>query len=561
MGNDVTGPETANADSFDYLVVGAGSAGSLLAARLAEGGKHTVCVLEAGPPDRSPFIHIPAGYIKTLYNPAYTWQFKTEPVPGADGRRFATTQGRTLGGSGAINGLVYNRGQAADFDHWAQIGNRGWGYADVLPYFQRTERRIGIGDDAYRGRSGSFAVSSLDWHHPICEAFVEGAAGVGIPVNPDYNGATQAGVGTFQRAIHRGRRVSTARAYLLPAMSEGGIDIRTDAQAVAVLFEGKRAVGVRYRQGGGDRTITARREVILSSGAINSPALLQRSGVASGALLSGFGIPVVHNLQGVGENLRDHYAVRMVARAKGLTINNYARPPRLWGEIAKWAVGRPSILALSPSLIHVFWKSDEALDTPDLQFTFTPASYKAGGIAGMLDSFPGMTCGAWQQRPESLGYVRIRSADPFEHPEIQPNYLAHENDRRVLLAGIKLARRLMTTPQLAPFYDREELPGTDAQTDDELMHWARQQGSTVFHLTGACRMGPESDRTAVVDDQLRVRGVEGLRVADSSIMPSMPSANTNASTLMIAEKAADMILGRTPLPPAAPHPSQNYATA
>jgi choline dehydrogenase len=556
----VAGPQTTNGDSFDYVVVGAGSAGSLLAARLAEGGKHTVCVLEAGPPDRSPFIHIPAGYIKTLYNPAYTWQFKTEPVPGADGRRFATTQGRTLGGSGSINGLVYNRGQAADFDHWAQIGNRGWGYADVLPYFQRTERRLG-GDDAYRGRAGNFPVSDLNWHHPICEAFVKGATGLGISLNPDYNGATQAGVGTFQRAIHRGRRVSTARAFLLPAMAEGGIDIRTDAQAVAVTFEGNRATGVRYRQGGADRTVTACREVILTSGAINSPALLQRSGVGPGALLSGLGIPLVHDLAGVGENLRDHYAVRMVARAKGLTINNYARPPRLWAEIAKWAVGRPSILALSPSLIHVFWKSDVALDSPDLQFTFTPASYKAGGIAGMLDSFPGMTCGAWQQRPESLGYVRIRSADPFDHPEIQPNYLAHENDRRILLAGIKLARRLMSTPELAPFYDREELPGASAQTDDELMHWARQQGSTVFHLIGACRMGPATDPTAVVDDQLRVRGIDGLRVADSSIMPSMPSANTNASTLMIAEKAADMILGRTPLPAALPNPSQSYATA
>lgn len=549
MGSAVTGPQAANAGTFDYVVVGAGSAGSLLAARLAEGGRHTVCVLEAGPPDRSPFIHIPAGYIKTLYNPAYTWQFKTEPVPGADNRRFATRQGRTLGGSGAINGLVYNRGQAADFDHWAQRGNRGWGYADVLPYFRRTERRL-TGSDAYRGRDGQFAVSDLDWRHPVCEAFVQGAAGIGIPVNPDYNGETQAGVGTFQRAIHRGRRVSTARAFLLPAVAEGGIDLRTDAQAVGVTFDGRRATGVRYAQGTAEKTVMARREVILTSGAINSPALLQRSGVGPGALLSSLGIPLVHELPGVGENLRDHYAVRMVARAKGLTINNYARPPRLWAEVVKWAVGLPSILALSPSLIHVFWKSDEGLDAPDLQFTFTPASYKAGGIAGMLDSFPGMTCGAWQQRPESLGYVRIRSADPLEHPEIQPNYLAHENDRRVLLAGIKLARRLMTTPELAPFYDHEELPGGDAQTDEELMNWARQQGSTVFHLIGACRMGPDSDPTAVVDDQLRVRGLEGLRVADSSIMPSMPSANTNASTLMIAEKAADMILGRAPLAPA-----------
>ena len=535
----------ADGGAFDYVVIGAGSAGSLVAARLAEGGRHSVCVLEAGPPDRSPYIHIPAGYIKTLYSPSYTWQFKTEPVPGAGNRVFATTQGRTVGGSGAINGLVYNRGQAADFDQWAQLGNRGWGYADILPFFRKTERRLGVSDPTYRGGAGKFAVSTLDWHHPVCDAFVAGAQGIGIPFNPDYNGETQAGVGTFQRAIARGRRVSTARAYLYPGIAEGGIDLRTNAQSTQILFDGKRATGVRYRVGGpngSDRVVTARREVVLCGGAINSPALLQRSGLGPAALLSLLGIPVLHELPGVGENLRDHYAVRMVARAKGMTINNLARPPRLWGEVAKWALGRPSILSLSPSLVHVFWKSDPALDTPDLQFTFTPASYKAGGIAGMLDDFPGMTCGAWQQRPESLGYVRLRSADPFTHPEIQPNYLAHENDRRVLLAGIKLARRLMTTPELAPFYDREELPGADARTDDELMHWARQQGSTVFHLIGACRMGPQSDRGAVVDDRLRVHGLEGLRVADSSIMPSMPSANTNASTLMVAEKAADMIL-------------------
>jgi len=534
-------------DSFDYIVVGAGSAGSLLAARLIEGGAGTVCVLEAGPPDRSLFIHVPAGYIKTLYDPAYTWQFKTEPVPGAAGRSFATTQGRTLGGSGSINGLIYNRGQRSDFDHWAQLGNRGWGYADVLPYFQRTERRIGAGDDAYRGRAGGFAVTDLDWRHPICEAFVAGAEAIGIPRNRDYNGAAQEGVGYYQRAIHRGRRVSTARAFLHPALGKGGLDLRTNAQAARILFDGGRAVGVRYLQGGVEREVRARREIILCGGAVNSPKLLQISGVGPASLLQAIGVPVIRDVAGVGENLRDHYAVRMVARARCRTINNFSRQPYLAWEIAKWAMGRPSILGLSPSLAHVFWKSDPALDVPDLQFTFTPASFKPGGIAGMLDSFPGMTCGAWQQRPESLGHVRARSADAPEHPAIQPNYLAHETDRRVLLAGIRLARRLMTTPELAPFFEREELPGSDAESDDALLDWARQQGSTVFHLIGTCRMGPDGDPTAVVDDRLRVRGVDGLRVADASIMPGMPSANTNAATLMIAEKAADMLLGRAPL--------------
>lgn len=532
-------------EEFDYVVVGAGTAGSLLAARLAEARAGTACVLEAGPRDLNPFIHIPAGYIKTLYDPRYTWRFVTEPGAAIGGRRIATTQGRTLGGSGAINGLVYNRGQAADYDHWAQLGNRGWSHADVLPLFRRTEQRLDEADPAYRGSAGGFGVSSLDWRHPICEAFIAGTASLGIPPNPDYNGATQAGVGTYQRAIRRGRRVSTATAFLKPAAAAGGLEVRTDAQATRLLFEGRRAVGIAYRRGGPsapERTVRARREVILCSGALNSPTLLQRSGVGPAALLAGCGISVVQDVAGVGENLRDHYAVRMVARARGRTINSLARPPRLWGEIAKWALGRPSILALSPSLVHVFWKSDPALETPDLQFTFTPASYKAGGIAGLLDDFPGMTCGAWQQRPESTGHVRIRSADPFDLPEVQPNYLSHETDRRILLAGIKLARRLLTTPELAPLYEREELPGPQARTDDELMAWAREQGSTVFHLIGACRMGPQTDRLAVVDERLRVRGIDGLRVADSSIMPSMPSANTNAATMMIAEKAADMIV-------------------
>ncbi|HLG88506.1 MAG TPA: GMC family oxidoreductase N-terminal domain-containing protein [Alphaproteobacteria bacterium] len=534
-----------NADSFDYVLVGAGSAGSLLAARLIESGALTVCVLEAGPPDHSPYIHIPAGYIRTLHDPAYTWQFKTEPVPGTLNRIFATTQGRTLGGSGSINGLIYNRGQAADFDHWAQRGNRGWGYDDVLPYFRRTEQRLG-GDARYRGQNGDFKVTDLDWRHPVCEAFLAGVVSMGIPRNPDYNGAQQDGAGYYQRAISRGRRVSTARAFLHPALGKGGLDIRTNAQATRILFDGHRASGVRYRQRGIDREVRARREVILCGGSINSPKLLQLSGIGPGSLLQELGIPVVHALPGVGENLRDHYAVRMVARARCRTINNFSRQPFLAWEIAKWMLGRPSILALSPSLVHVFWKSDEALDAPDLQFAFTPASYKAGGIAGLLDSFPGMTCGIWQQRPESLGYVRARSNDPMEHPRIQPNYLAHENDRRVLLAGIKLGRRLLATPELAPYFDREELPGADARSDAEIMDWALKQGSTVFHLIGTCRMGPDSDPTAVVDDRLRVRGVEGLRVSDASIMPSMPSANTNASTLMIAEKAADFVLGRAP---------------
>ena len=537
-------------DTFDYVIVGAGTAGALLAARLSEDGKSTVCVLEAGPADRNLYLHVPAGYIKALYNPAVTWRYQAEPLAMTAGRAILTTQGRTLGGSSSINGLVYNRGQAGDFDQWAQMGNRGWSYAELLPYFRRSEKRIGAGDASYRGRDGAFTVTDIDWRHPLCDAFISGVAGLGIPRNPDYNGATQAGVGYYQRAIHRGRRVSTARAFLHPARRRGLVDVRANSEAVALLFEEGRVVGVRYREVPLYRNVRARREVILCGGALNSPKLLLLSGIGPAAELQQSGIAVRQNLPGVGRNLRDHYAIRMVARARGLsTINNLARPPALWWEVAKWLLGRPSILALSPSLVHVFWKSMPALDRPDLQFTFTPASYKPGGIAGMLDEFPGATCGAWQQRPESTGTVRLRSGNPGGDPVIDPNYLAVETDRRVLIAGIRWARRFLSTPEIAPFIEREELPGAGVETDDELLDFARQNGSTVFHFTGSCRMGADGDPGAVVDPDLRVRGVAGLRVVDASIMPTMPSANTNAATLAVAEKAADLILGRPALAP------------
>jgi len=541
--------ESAPPDEFDYVIVGSGAAGSVLANRLTEDAGVRVCVLEAGPPDRHPFIHVPGGFIKMLFNPDYTWQFKTEPGEGTAGRRIPTTQGRTLGGSSSINGMVYNRGQRADFDSWAQRGNRGWGYADVLPYFKRTERRLGVHDPRYHGSEGNLPVSDIDWIHPICEAFIDGAEGMGIPRCLDYNAQSQEGVGYFQRAIHKGYRQSAARVFLYPARARG-LDVRTNARAASILFEGKRAVGVRYVNDR-DRTQThavrARREVIVSSGTANTAKLLQISGVGPADLLSTLGIPMAHELRGVGENFRDHYSVRFVARVRGIgTMNELSRGMGLVGQIARWALGRPSILALSPSLIHWFWKSDDSLDFADLQGVFSPASYKEGFV-GLLDEYPGMTCGVWQHRPESTGYVRARSADPFEDPAIQPNYLADPMDRRVLLAGMKLARRLLRTPQLAAYFDHETLPGDRARSDDELMDFARQYGSTSYHLIGTARMGPASDPTSVVDDQLQVHGMEGLRVVDASIMPTMPSANTYASTMMIAEKASDMIRGRPTL--------------
>ncbi|HET6182609.1 MAG TPA: GMC family oxidoreductase N-terminal domain-containing protein [Acetobacteraceae bacterium] len=539
----------ARADTFDYVIVGSGAAGSVLAHRLSEDGRTSVCVLEAGPPDRHPFIHVPGGFIKMLFNPHYTWQFKTEPGEGTAGRRIPTTQGRTLGGSSSINGMVYNRGQRADFDSWAQRGNRGWSYADVLPYFKRTERRLGVHDPRYHGSQGRLPVTDIDWIHPICEAFIEGAAELGIPRCEDYNGARQEGVGYFQRAIHKGYRCSAARIFLHPARAKG-VQVRTETRAARILFQGKRAVGVEYVHDANRserRQLRARREVIVSAGTVNSAKLLQISGVGPAPLLAELGVPAVHVLSGVGENFRDHYAVRFVARVRGITtMNELSRGPRLAAQIARWAAGRPSILALSPSLVHWFWKSDDALDFADLQGVFSPASYKEGFV-GLLDDFPGMTCGVWQHRPESTGYVRARSADPFEDPAIQPNYLADPMDRRVLLAGMKLARRLLRTSALAPWFDHESLPGERVQSDDELLDFARHYGSTAYHLIGTARMGPASDPMAVVDDQLCVHGMEGLRVVDASIMPTMPSANTYASTMMIAEKAADMILGRPPL--------------
>jgi choline dehydrogenase len=539
-------------DTFDYVIVGAGAAGSVLSGRLSEDPNVTVCVLEAGPPDNHPYIHVPAGFIKMLFNPKYTWQFKTEPGEGTAGRQIPTTQGRTLGGGSSINGMVYNRGQPADFNNWAQRGNRGWGYADILPYFKRGERRIGLADERVHGREGNIPVTDMDWFHPVCTAFMDGAVGMGIPRNADYNDGEQEGVGYFQRAIHKGWRRSAARMFLHPARARGNLEVRTDARAEKILFDARRATGVQYINDldrSTRRIVHARREVIVSSGTVNTARLLQVSGIGAASLLGELGVPVVHELRGVGENFRDHYSVRLVARVKNIrTMNEMSKGFALAGQMARWATGRPSILALTPSLVHWFWKSDESMDLADMQGVFSPASYK-DGFVGLLDDFPGMTCGVWQHRPESIGYVRARSADVFEDPMIQPNYLADSIDRRVLVAGMKLARRLLESPELAQYYDREELPGTGIQTDDELLDFARRYGSTCYHLIGTARMGPATDPSAVVDDQLRVHGMQGLRVVDASIMPNMPSSNTYASTMMIAEKASDMIRGRPALEP------------
>ena len=532
-------------EEFDYIIIGAGSAGCVLANRLTADGANSVCILEAGPPDWNPFIHIPAGFMRTLVNPKVNWLYEASPSEWTAGRVVAVPRGKTLGGSSSINGHVYNRGQRMDFDSWAQLGNSGWGYSDVLPYFKRCEQKIGEGDELYRGRNGNLKITDLDWRHPLCDAFIKGANSLGIPTNTDYNGASQEGVSYVQRTTHKRLRVSSAKAFLNPAKSRKNLTVYTESQVTRILFEERRAFGVELKKGGPrgqTGKIYARKEIILSGGAINSPQLLQLSGIGSTNLLKELGIPVVHNLPGVGENLRDHYAPRFTARVKNIdTINEKARGPKLWWEVAKYFLGGNSIVNLSPTLVYCFWHSDENVKNKDLQLTFTPASYKEG-VQSQLDDQPGFTIASWQQRPESKGFVRAKTANPFEAPEIQPNYLQEEGDRTVLLAGMKLARNLMRTEALKPYFDYEQYPGEGVKTDEELLQVAKERGTTTFHVMGTCRMGPETDPLSVVDESLCVRGIEGLRVIDASIMPNITSGNTNAPTIMIAEKGSDMIL-------------------
>jgi choline dehydrogenase len=536
-------------DRFDYVIVGAGSAGCVLTNRLSEDPNTSVCVLEAGPSDWHPYIHLPAGFIKTFHMKSINWAYQQEVGPYTGGRSIYAPRGKTLGGSSSINGHIYNRGQRMDFDTWAQMGNRGWGYADVLPYFKRLEKRVGEGDNTFRGRDGNLTVTTMDWRDPLCEAFMEGAVSLGIPRNPDYNGKIQEGVSYCQRTIDKGLRVSGSTAFLKPAMKRPNVHVQTHAHATEIIFEGKRAVGVRYTKGGKGGTpveVRANKEVILSGGTYNSPQLLQLSGIGSPELLGAHGIQVRHALP-VGEGLQDHYAPRTVARVKDIkTINELRRGFSLWIEALKWATTRRGLLSLSPTMVYCFWHSGESADSSDLQLTFTPASYKEG-VQGQLEDEPGMTVASWQQRPESRGYVRIRSSDPFAPPIIQTNYLAAELDRRVIVGGMKLARNLLKSAPLSPYYAYEDFPGPNINTDDEFLAAATERGTTTFHPGCTCRMGPADSTWAVVDDQLRVHGLEGLRVIDASVMPRMISANLNASTMMIADRASDLIRGKAPM--------------
>ena len=528
-------------DVFDYVVVGSGAAGAIVAARLSEDPSVSVCVLEAGGRDSHPYLKLPAGFIKVIFNPQMAWQFSSEPTARTAGRRIPLPQGKTLGGSTAINGLVYNRGQKEDFDGWAALGNRGWSYDEVLPFFRRSECYVEGGDAALRGHDGPLKVTLPHWPHPICEAFLQGAQELGMPRNPDYNGAQQQGVGYFQRTIHQGWRQSTAKAFLRPARARANLRIIVNAQVQRVLLQDGKASGVEYRQAGSLRVVRVRREVIVCAGAINTPKLLMLSGIGDGPRLQALGIQVQAHLPGVGQHLKDHFSIRLVARAKqAVTINEMARIPRLWGQAWDWLRGKPNILALSPSVVHWFWQSQPGLARPDLQGVFSPASYREGYV-GMLDRYPGMTCGVWQHRPQSMGSVALTSADSNADPVVQPNYLDAEGDRQTLVRGVRVARALLQTQALARFREAETMPGEQVQTDDEILDFIYRYGVSSYHVNGTARMGLRSDAGAVVDEQLRVHGVGNLRVIDASVMPEIPSANTCATTMMIGEKGAALV--------------------
>ena len=538
MTDPKTNPTTAPTAAYDYVIVGAGSAGCVLANRLSEDGKHSVLLLEAGPRDTNIWIHIPIGYGKTMNDPVVNWRLYTEPEPHLHGRKLYWPRGRTLGGSSSINGLVFIRGQAEDYDAWERLGNAGWSYQDVLPYFIKSETNQ-RGANAFHGDKGPLRVSDIGIEHPLVEAFIGASKELGIARNSDFNGKTQEGAGYYQLTTHKGLRASTARTYLKAALGRQNLRVETGAHATRVLFEGTRAVGVTYRQNGSDITVAARREVLLSAGAIQSPQLLQLSGVGSADLLRRHGIPLVVESPGVGDNLQDHLQVRLIYKcSQPVTTNDDLRT--LWGRMRigmQWLFARRGPLAIGIQLGGLFARALADAKTPDVQFHFGTIS--ADVVAGTPHDFSGFTVSVCQLRPTSRGTVRIKSADPMAPPAISANYLDTQHDRDVMVAGTKLTRRLMATESMKGFIAEEYKPGPTMRTDEDILEFVRNDGVTIFHPVGTCSMGPGSKD--VVDERLRVYGTAGLRVVDASIMPLLVSGNTNAGAIMIGEKAADMI--------------------
>lgn len=527
----------------DFIIVGAGSAGCVLANRLSKDPSNRVVLLEAGGRDINPWIHVPVGYFKTLHNTNTDWCYKAEPDPGLNGRAIDWPRGKTLGGSSSINGLLYVRGQKEDYDRWAQMGNRGWSYEDVLPLFKRSERHE-FGEGEFHGGEGGLSVSLIRAKSDIAEAFIDAAVEMGVPRNADYNGAVQEGAGYFHQTARNGLRCSSAKAFLNPAKERSNLQVVTHAHTEALIFdqdEPNRVVGVRFLENGTRQEVRLNPggEVILSAGAIGSPQILELSGIGNGDILKAAGIDVRHALPGVGECLQDHLQIRLVYEVNVQTLNDAINRfvPRM-GIGLNYILRRKGPMSLGASQVCIFAKSMEGLETPDIQFHFQPLSAEKPGIE--MHPFSGITSSVCQLRPESRGNIHITSPNAQDYPKIVPNYLSATADQLCAVRAIKFARAMTKTEALGPFIVREHVPEGNPSSDEDLLKAARDISQTIYHPTSTCRMG--HDDHAVVDDRLRVHGISALRVADASIMPDIVSGNTNAPTIMIGEKASDMIL-------------------
>jgi choline dehydrogenase len=525
--------------TYDYIVVGAGSAGSVLANRLSADGKHQVLVLEAGR-ESHPWSRIPVGFAKLIDHPAANWLYSSEPEEATGQRRIPVPRGKLLGGSSSINGMVFVRGQAQDYDTWSQFGNRGWSYQEVLPIFREMENYSGDADEEFHGRGGPLKVSESFEGGPIYDMLIEAAGEVGIPYNPDYNGASQEGIGMTQSTINKGRRMSTAYCYLDPARGRKNLKIQANALTDKLVMDGKRCIGVRYTVGGRSIEARANREVVVSAGSINSPQLLELSGIGQADRLRDLGIEVIHELKGVGENLRDHYSPRMLWTTKpslGLTYNDKGRGLGLVWEALRYLFTDKGLLGIPAAPIRAYVRSRAGLDSPDVGMAWFP--FLAGPNFSLAKE-SGITAVTQILRSESTGSIHVSSADATTPPAIRFNFLSAQIDRDVTLEGMRVLRRIMTAPAIRDVLSGELSPGVNIEAEDELLDWVKQNAETTYHPVGTCKMG--ADPMAVVDDQLRVHGIEGLRVADASIMPTLTSGNTNAPSIMIGEKASRMML-------------------